>query len=405
MFDPKQNTLLIVSETPISFDGTQYLHSPSEGRYIDGLAKGFEQVLILTYAFRPGDEDYANTATYRFQSPNIRVIEVPLARHGRFFKIRKFWQMWQSFLAVLRNLKGWDIAYVFFPGYIGAIATQFYRRLKRPYMVYLGSDWPEEAELLIPFQGPSKRVLLPVFHSLVTYLQDTAVMDSVLTFTAGRVLSGRYSARGAPAYETIPRLMWDEFRVYERTDTCTGPSVNLLIVANLIERKGVAYVVDAVRLLRERTNRDFRCSIVGWGPMEEPLKAQIRDAGLEGIVKLTGHLAGTELANCYREADIFVFASFSGEGFPRVLYEAMSQGLPIAATDICGISLKLQPRVHASFVPTKSASGIADAVLELVDDAELRRSLIANGLAFMKAMISGPRAQDQVLSMLEKKSL
>ena len=402
MFQTSNLTLAVVSETPISFDGRQYLHSPSEGRYIDGLATAFKEVIIFTYAFRPGDLDYENTATYSFQAPNIRVIEIPLARPGRFLKLRKAWQMIQSAATLIRHRRGWDIAYIFFPGYIGAMAALFYRAARRPYMAYLGSDWPEEAELLIPFQGLLKRPLVPVFRGLVAALQNSAVHGSILTLTAGRLLSSQYAKQGANAHETIPRLMWDEFRIYEREDTCAGPIIRLLIVANLIERKGVTYVIEAVRLLRARTAIDFRCTVVGWGPFEDTLREQVKNSGLEEVVTLTGHQTGADLARHYREADIFAFASFSGEGFPRVLYEAMSQGLPIISTDICGISLKLKPNVHALYVPTKDAAAIAEGALTIVENPDLRRALIANGRAFMQAMIAGPRAHEQVVTLLKQ---
>lgn len=141
---------------------------------------------------------------------------------------------------------------------------------------------------------------------------------------------------------------------------------------------------------------------MGWGPFEETLREQVRQAGLEDAVHLTGHQSGADLTRHYRAADIFAFASFSGEGFPRVLYEAMSQGLPVISTDICGISMKLQPDVHAVYVPVKDAEAIANTVLALVENPQKRRALIANGRTFMQAMIAGPRAHEQVIALLGK---
>lgn len=396
-------TLAIISETPISFDGVRYLHSQNEGIYIDSLARHFREVILFTYAFRPGDADYVNTATYCFEAGNLRVIEMPLARPGRFFKLRKLWQLARAVATICRRAWAWDVAYVFIPGYNGAFAAIVYRLLHRPYFAYLASDWPEEAALLIPLSGAARRYWTPAFRWFVSWLQETTIGGAQFTLTAGTELHERYASKGTRVEETIPRLTWSEYSLYDRADTCTGAVITLLLVANLIERKGAAYLVRAVELLRARSGRDIRCVIVGWGPQEESLRRQVHEAGLEGIVLFTGHLqAGSELRTHFRNADFFIFPSFSGEGFPRVLYEALSQSLPVVASDICGISRKLHDRVHLRLVPPQSAEAIADTVIELLEDADLRRSLIRNGREWMRRLMEGPRGDQQVMCLLRR---
>jgi glycosyltransferase involved in cell wall biosynthesis len=198
-------------------------------------------------------------------------------------------------------------------------------------------------------------------------------------------------------------LTLSEFPLFRRQDTCGGPTITLLLVANLIERKGAVYLIQAVDLLRKRTDIDFRCAIIGWGPLEEDLRRQTRESGLEDIIDIAGHLdAGAEMTRRYREADIFVLTSFMGEGFPRVLYEAMSQSLPIVATDVCGIGNKLKDGVHLRLIRPQSAEAIAQGVLELVRNPDLRRTFIRNGYDFMEKMVNGPKADEQVMQLLHK---
>ncbi len=393
----------LMSETPISFDGERYLHSPNEGIYIDGLAQRFKKVIIYTYAFRKGDDDYANTAAYRFTQSNIEIVELPLARPGGLYKLRKVWQLLVAFWVIVARRQEWDVAYTFIPGYNGAFAALAFRVLRRPYFLYLASDWPEEAALLIPFKGALKKPLVPLFRSLVAFLQDASIRGALFTLTAGTDLCERYVARGfANIHETIPRLTWSHYTLYPRQDSCEGPVVTLLFVANLIERKGGTYVLSALKELRQITGINFRCVIVGWGAAEEGMRAQVKADGLESHVEFCGHMAGAGLTEKFRQADIFLFASFSGEGFPRVLYEAMSQGLPIVSTDICGIDRKLGNEKEVLFVPPQDAHAIAQAVLRIVQDQALRKTLIANGMGFMQRMFDNPKGDQQVATLYER---
>ncbi len=402
MFDPRSITLGVISETPISFDGQRYFHSPNEGIYLDGLASRVRELIIYTYAFRQGDADYDNTATYSFVQPNIRIVEIPLARPGFLFKLRKVWQLLLAFVIIVFRSREWDVAYAFIPGYNAAFAALAFRVFRRPYFVYLASDWPEEAELLIPVGGLAKRLLVRPYRRFVHFLQDAAIKGALFTLTAGTDLCERYGLEHRNVHETVPRLTWSEFALFDRPDTCTSDRINLLFVANLLERKGGTYVLNALSLLRRRTVRDFRCVLVGWGPCELSLRQQARDLGIEHCMEFTGHLTGQALTKRFREADIFLFASFSGEGFPRVLYEAMSQALPIVSTNICGIPRKLAHRKEVLFVPPKDANAIADAVLEIVDDRALRTALMKSGLAFMLQLIDGPKGDAQVIRILEE---
>jgi glycosyltransferase involved in cell wall biosynthesis len=87
------------------------------------------------------------------------------------------------------------------------------------------------------------------------------------------------------------------------------------------------------------------------------------------------------LLDHYRRADIFVIATLA-EGFPRVIYEAMSQGLPVVATDIGTIKAMLRDRQDTLLVARGSGEALADAVELLLRNVELRRALIRNGYDF-----------------------
>ena len=70
-------------------------------------------------------------------------------------------------------------------------------------------------------------------------------------------------------------------------------------------------------------------------------------------------------------ADLLVMSS-SYEGFGLVVLEAMSQGLPVVATAVGGAPALVRDGVNGRLVPTRSAQGLADAMIDLLSDPLLR---------------------------------
>ena len=66
----------------------------------------------------------------------------------------------------------------------------------------------------------------------------------------------------------------------------------ILFVGRLVEKKGLADLIDACAILTE-ARRPFLCRIVGEGPLEAPLRAQIDHLGLSTSVILVGPQSAT----------------------------------------------------------------------------------------------------------------
>ncbi len=85
----------------------------------------------------------------------------------------------------------------------------------------------------------------------------------------------------------------------------------------------------------------------------------------------------------YEAADVFVLPTL-GEGFPRVLYEAMMSGVPVVASDIGGIRENTKGTDALTLVPPANPEAIAKAVEELITNDALRRRQIEAGYKFAK---------------------
>ncbi len=116
----------------------------------------------------------------------------------------------------------------------------------------------------------------------------------------------------------------------------------LLYLGRLHPKKGLANLLQAWAMARRSVPEaaKWHLVVVGWdqGGHRAELEALARTAGIEGSVLFAGPQFGTEKDATFAAADAFVLPSFS-EGFPIVVLEAWSHGVPALVTPGCGLAV------------------------------------------------------------------
>lgn len=151
--------------------------------------------------------------------------------------------------------------------------------------------------------------------------------------------------------------------------------------ANLVLKKGHKYLIKACSLLVKQGIGGFRCLIIGDGPLENAIREQIEKEGLNDFVKLLGRIPHNVLLEMYErgEVDVVVLPSIitedkEKEGIPVALMEAMAYGIPVISTATGGIPELLNGGAGL-LVPSASSEALAEAILQLMSDQELREVL------------------------------
>ena len=151
-----------------------------------------------------------------------------------------------------------------------------------------------------------------------------------------------------------------------------GPA-RLLTVGALAEKKGHAYLLDALARLRAR--REAELDVVGDGELRAQLEDRASALGLGGAVRFHGERPKEEVARLMAAADLFVLPSLH-ETFGCVLIEAMASGLPSVATSVGGVPEVLPPEA-GPLVPARDPEALAEAIEATLerefDPAELHR--------------------------------
>lgn len=149
-------------------------------------------------------------------------------------------------------------------------------------------------------------------------------------------------------------------------------SRRILAIGRLHPVKGFDVLIEAfARAQREVPG--WSLDIHGEGAERPTLEQQVREAGLEAVVRLPG-LTERPFDELRRSA-IFVMSS-RVEGFPNALVEAMSCGLPVVSTAFGGAAGDIiQAGENGLLVPSDDPEAMAEALINLMRDADLRARL------------------------------
>lgn len=202
-----------------------------------------------------------------------------------------------------------------------------------------------------------------------------------LTFVNSRALHNELKGRVRDLHEVrTTTLKTEDFFV--RADTCQSKPYQLLYVGRMDRAKGLLKMVEAVSLLRDQ-GEDVTLNLVGWREPGDPILDQLQELALEkGIADRVKYLGpkplGPELFECYRQADIFLVASLASEGFPRVIWEAMANCLPVIATRVGSIPAFVED--SALLISPGNTQELAAAILKMIATPNLRQKLITHGL-------------------------
>jgi len=144
----------------------------------------------------------------------------------------------------------------------------------------------------------------------------------------------------------------------------------VLYTGILRARKGLFDLVECAKLV-SKLRPDVHFVVCGKGPFLRKLEKEVREQRMQEQINLLGFVKREELIRLYQNATLHVVPSHY-EGLPTVLLEAMSCGLPVVATDVCGNKEVITNGVNGFLVPSKSPKAMAEVILMLLENENIR---------------------------------
>lgn len=164
-------------------------------------------------------------------------------------------------------------------------------------------------------------------------------------------------------------------------------NTNILFVGRLTEKKGVIYLIEALKKIDKKIYN--KLLIVGDGPLRIILEKKVRELGIENKVYFFGSKPYKELFKFYNESMFIVVPSITTsdgdrEGFPTVYLDAMACGCPIIASRIEGIENIIKNNENGIIVEQKNPAALAKTMNDLIYNDKLRNSITKNALIEVK---------------------
>ena len=247
-----------------------------------------------------------------------------------------------------------------------------------------------------------KRPIIITAHAGDVYSAKDAFRKNLLRFAANRAVSctavshnlaREFEFRTGITPKVIPMGV-DPTMFVPGSDTTidesSGP--NLLFVGRLAEKKGLCFLIRAIKEVR--TNYpNMKLTIIGDGRIRAYLEALTGKLDLGAIIEFKGSVANETLPVYFHQADIFVIPSIvdslgDQEGLPVVLLEAAACGVPFIATNVGGITDFVTDNETGLLVEPKSVDQLADAIRRLSGDDLLRASISQAGRALVENRFS-----------------
>ncbi|SDJ34474.1 Glycosyltransferase involved in cell wall bisynthesis [Frankineae bacterium MT45] len=352
-------------------------------------------ILASTYPTNPADGVPAfvrDLATFESEAFATTVV-VPAVPGGRpteidgalsVIRFRYFFRRWEDLAdgAILENLRSRPSRWLQVPFFFIAEFLAVRRAVRRVKPTVMHVHW------LIP-QGLVALLAAPRIPKVVTTLGGDlyglkdpisrrlirlVLRNATAATTMNSEMRDQLLALGSDPQTTHVLPMGADLKAISRVaETMQRESGRVLFVGRLVEKKGLAHLLEA---LRQLDLSGVQLRIVGDGP----LRAELEEKASGLPVTFVGALGRAELAREYGAAAVAVFPSIQAasgdqDGLPVALLEAMGAGVPIIASRLPGLADAVEDGESGRLVAPGSASEIAEALHDLLSDDELRTEL------------------------------
>ncbi|MFL6583089.1 MAG: glycosyltransferase [Chthoniobacterales bacterium] len=298
----------------------------------------------------------------RFPFPDIEIIPTPRfnpIRHGwlKFVKrcppivYRGEYQM----LASLLERRGADMMHIYF-GHTGVHLLPFIQQWNKPCVVsFHGADVGLKQEM---------RDYVPKLRQLFGTV--------TLVFARSQSLADRLVTLGCPPEKIrISRtgVPLQQFPFVFREAPADG-HWRFMQACRLIAKKGVATTLCAFAIFQKQYP-NAELIIAGKGPLQGHLEELAEELGILEKVRFVGFLSQNNLRELYASSHLFLHPSETPpdqnqEGIPNSVLEAMSTGLPVAATRHGGIPEAVEHGRSGYLVAERDFEALAAAMKEIV---------------------------------------
>jgi glycosyltransferase involved in cell wall biosynthesis len=234
------------------------------------------------------------------------------------------------------------------------------------------------------FRAPSDSSYIKLLKQVERW--SAAFSDHVIV--SNHLWLDRYTARSARAEKcSVFVNNVDPALFYRRTRTRADDKLILLFPGSFQHHQGLDIAIRAVGRLKDRLPK-CELHLYGGGggqDAQKHLAALAAELGLNGRVRFCGLVPLDLIAQVMANADVGVVPkradTFGNEAYSTKIMEFMSQGVPVVASRTAVDTYYFNDET-VRFFPSGDDRAMAEAVLEVLEDRDIRARMTQNGLEY-----------------------
>jgi len=383
----KQLTLGYISNSPLAYEGETYRSKSGHWNYVEKVSELFDKVDVFARVKKVDKSNNKYRRRVNIENANFHDISKKNTNRKNRSSIA---ENIKRFRYILERSKSWSFGFYMAPGWtalMGALASRVHGI---PYAACFRGEWDGVVKNRIEERynfGTFKHVIkLPI--KLIQYV---ILKNANIKMTEGYVLVEKYKSINRK--EVIPTLTSDLSRkdFAQKSKKRAKSKIKISWVGSMINRKRPFMAVEVVDKISKKCKHNVELEMIGNGVIKTELERKIKNMGIEGKINVRGYISDkSRLLRVIKKCDIHLVTSES-EGFPRVIWEAQSQYVPVVSTRVGGVPEFLEDRAEVMLASDDSVESVANCVRKLIENTQLRSKIAKKGYRRAKKFVSNKR--------------
>tara|TARA_B110000438_G_scaffold270081_1_gene286967 strand:+ start:5332 stop:6489 length:1158 start_codon:yes stop_codon:yes gene_type:complete len=271
---------------------------------------------------------------------------------GHFRHIAFLFWLPIHFKSIFKQIKKSDAVHSLIPGDIGLLGLLIALWVKKPIFVRHCGTWGNMTTLADRFIY----YLLPKIAKGKIIVMATGGGEK-LPETKNKNINWIFST-------SITHNEWNKIKPAK--PWIKNQKLRLISVSRLTKGKNIKSAIEAIFIIKKSFS-NIHLDIIGDGEEKYNIRKYILELGLNDNVTLHGNISHLSILERLSNSHIFVFPTNIKEGFPKVLIEAMSCGLPSIATRVSVIPYLIENKCGIILEKTNAIS-VSQAILLLISN-------------------------------------
>jgi len=351
MYSAKQ--LVFVLNGGIAIQGNKlYVHRSYE-QFLVELLEYFDKIIMPQFVVHSSEDSFSD---WKLSDLSNVIVKDVSASHSHRGIIHKILNYMVAPLKIIDTVRSERFFYICLPGHISVIFIISCLLVRKKYALYVRGDW------------------LRSRHRIIENFYGLLFSNACFILVTGENYIEKIKPWNKNVEKVIPMIELTREDICNRNNYAFDNQINLLFLSRIEKAKGIFDALEGFESLHKKNSR-LHLTVVGDGPDFVEFVTLCKTKGLTESVSLLGLIKNKDkLKEIYKSADIFIFSSYK-EGFPRVLYEAMTFGLPIVTTFVGAIGSVMEDGLNCLRVKRQDPNDLEEKNWRLICDEKLREKI------------------------------